>query len=64
MSSTDDVQADVHDAIVSVTQALDSLACAEDCESAEDLRANLKEAIAALQVALGETRDLLKRVTP
>jgi hypothetical protein len=57
----DDVQADVGDAIASAQQAIDALACAEDCESAEDLRANLKEACAALRVALGEASDLLTR---
>lgn len=57
-----DVQNEVSEALAHTTDASDALTCAESCETAEDLRTNLEEALGALESAALDVRELLSRL--
>lgn len=56
------VQDDVSEARAHVSDARDSLDCAESCETAADLRTNLENALNELDNAMLEVRELLSRL--
>ena len=59
--TTDDVQADLDDVLAGVESALEHLKCAETCEGSRDLRSCLEDAVAALDRATKEARELMRR---
>lgn len=59
--AANDVQGDVTDAVKLVEEASSALDSAENCESVEDLIANLREAEAQLKAALKEVKTLADR---
>lgn len=59
--AANDVQGDVTDAVKLVEEVSSALDSAENCESVDDLIANLREAEAHLKAALKEVKALADR---